>query len=64
MEWLGLLFDATLAADILFDFAPAGVSEFEVLGIDPGLGLDPDNTTAFITALTFEGRCRPECGWN
>jgi PEP-CTERM motif len=26
-----------------------------VLGIDPSLGLDPENTTAFITALTFEG---------
>jgi hypothetical protein len=26
-----------------------------VLGIDPSLGLDPNNTTAFITALTFEG---------
>jgi hypothetical protein len=30
------------------------VSEFEVLGIDPNLGLDPNNPTAFITALTFE----------
>lgn len=46
--------DTTLASDTLFDFAPGGVNEFEVLGIDPGLGLDPDNTTAFITALTFE----------
>jgi hypothetical protein len=44
-----------LDADTLFDFAPGGVSEFEVLGIDPDLGLDPDNATAFITALTFEG---------
>jgi PEP-CTERM motif len=25
-----------------------------VLGIDPDLGLDPENTTAFITGLTFE----------
>jgi hypothetical protein len=24
-----------------------------VLGIDPNLGLDPDNTTAFVTELTF-----------
>lgn len=54
--WNGsaFVFDTTLAADTLFDFGPGGVSEFEVLGIDPALGLDPDNTTAFITALTFE----------
>jgi hypothetical protein len=39
----------------VFDFATGGVSEFEVLGIDPKLGLDPNNTTAFITGLTFEG---------
>jgi hypothetical protein len=38
----------------VFDFAPGGVSEFEVLGIDPNLGLDPTNPIAFITALTFE----------
>ena len=55
--WNGsaFIFDTTLAADTLFDFAPGGVSEFEVLGIDPQLGLDPTNTTAFVTALTFEG---------
>jgi hypothetical protein len=54
--WNGtaFVFDTTLAADTLFDFASGGVNEFEVLGIDPDLGLDPDNTTAFITALTFE----------
>lgn len=55
--WNGsaFVFDTTLGADTLFDFADGGVSEFEVLGIDPSLGLDPDNATAFITALTFEG---------
>ncbi len=55
--WNGtaFVFDTTLAANTLFDFAPGGVSEFEVRGIDPGLGLDPNNTTAFVTALTFEG---------
>jgi hypothetical protein len=55
--WNGsaFVFDTTLAADTVFDFAPGGVSEFEVLGIDPNLGLDPENTTAFITGLTFEG---------
>ena len=55
--WNGaaFVFDTTLAAEIPFDFADGGVSEFEVLGIDPSLELDPDNGTAFITALTFEG---------
>jgi hypothetical protein len=54
--WNGsaFVFDTTLAANTVFDFAPGGVSEFEVLGINPNLGLDPENTTAFITALTFE----------
>jgi len=55
--WNGsaFIFDTTLAADTVFPFATGGVSEFEVLGIDPNLGLDPENTTAFITGLTFEG---------
>ena len=57
--WNGsaFVFDTALATDKVFNFdnvVPGGVSEFEVLGIDPGLGLDPDNTTAFITGLTFE----------
>ena len=54
--WNGssFVFDTTLAADTVFDFAAGGVSKFEVLGIDPGLGLDPDNATAFITDLTYE----------
>jgi hypothetical protein len=55
-RWNGtaFVFDTTLAAGMPLDFADGGVSEFEVLGIDPSLGLDPDNTTAFVTALTFE----------
>jgi PEP-CTERM motif len=57
--WNGsaFVFDTTLAADKVYDFdsvMPGGVSEFEVLGIDPNVGLDPENTTAFITGLTFE----------
>ena len=54
--WNGstFVFDTTLAADTVFDFTSGGVSEFEVLGIDPSLRLDPENTTAFITGLTFE----------
>jgi hypothetical protein len=55
--WNGaaFVFDTTLAADTLFSFGSTGVSEFEVLGIDPNLDLDPTNPTAFVTALTFEG---------
>ncbi len=49
------IFDTLLAANTVFNFAQGGVSKFEVLGIDPALGLDPNNTTAFVTALTFEG---------
>jgi hypothetical protein len=49
------VFDATLAANTLFNFGGTGVSQFEVLGIDPSLGLDPNNPVAFVTALTFEG---------
>jgi hypothetical protein len=49
------VFDTLLAANTNFDFGPGGASKFEVLGIDPALLLDPLNTTAFITALTFEG---------
>jgi PEP-CTERM motif len=45
--------DTTLAGGQLFNFGGGGVSEFEVLGINPGV--DPTNPLAFITALTFEG---------
>jgi hypothetical protein len=47
--------DTTLAANTLFNFGANGVNQFEVLGIDPSLGLDPNNPVAFVTALTFEG---------
>lgn len=55
--WNGssFVFDTLLNPDTVFNFGPGGVSEFEVLGIDPSLGLDPFNTTSFITAVTFVG---------
>jgi hypothetical protein len=55
-SWDGtsFVFDTMLAAGTLHDFVGDGVSKFEVLGIDPSLDLDPTNSTAFITALTFE----------
>jgi hypothetical protein len=56
LVWDGTAFvtaDASLAPDTVFDFGTGGVSEFEVLGIDPGLGLDPNDASAFVTDLTF-----------
>jgi hypothetical protein len=46
-------FDTTIAADTTFTFASGGVSEFEVLGIAPSVGLNPNSATAFVTQLTF-----------
>jgi hypothetical protein len=48
-------FDTDLAPNTVFNFAPGGVSEFEVLGIDPSLGTNPDDPNAFVAGLTFEG---------
>jgi hypothetical protein len=50
------MFDTLLAANTLFDFGALGVDRFEVLGIDPSLGLDPNNPVAFVTSLTFTGQ--------
>lgn len=49
----GYTFAQDLFANTLFTFAPGGVSKFEILGIDPSLGLDPNNSTAFVTQVTF-----------
>lgn len=38
---------------VVFDFGAGGVSEFGVRGIDVAAGLDPANTQAFVTGLTF-----------
>lgn len=43
---------------VSFDFGPSGVDEFKVLGIEVGAMLDPTNTQAFITGLTFLGNGR------
>jgi len=55
--WNGtsFIFAQQLAADTLFNFGPGGVGKFEVLGIDASLGLDPANSTAFVTQVTFTG---------
>lgn len=36
-----------------YDFGGEGVGAFRILGIEPGLGLDPYDTTAFVTGLWF-----------
>jgi hypothetical protein len=55
--WNGskFVFDTTVSADSTFQFAAGGVSEFEILGIDPSVGLNPNSATDFVTQLTFVG---------
>jgi hypothetical protein len=55
IEWDGGLETAFVSGGQVFDFTGAGVSNFEVNGIDLANGLSPTNPTAFVTALTFEG---------
>jgi hypothetical protein len=43
------------AAGAVFDFGQGGVSRFRVTGIEISAGLDPTDTTAFVTGLTFAG---------
>lgn len=52
-QWLLLADD--WAAGNAFSFAAGGVSQFRVLGIEISAGLNPANTTAFVTGLTFAG---------
>ncbi len=55
--WNGtaFVFAQQLGANTLYNFGPGGVSRFEVLGIDASLGLDPNNSTAFVSQVTFTG---------
>ncbi|TFW29126.1 nidogen-like domain-containing protein [Massilia horti] len=39
----------------IYTFGPDGIRGFRVLGIDVDAGLDPANTQAFVTGLTFTG---------
>lgn len=45
-DWLG---------GTAFDFGLGGVSRFRVTGIETSAALDPANTTAFVTGLSFTG---------
>ena len=47
------VFDGDLGPDAVFNFGPSGVSEFEVLGIDPGV--DASQPTSFVTRVSFVG---------
>jgi PEP-CTERM motif len=40
-------------AGVQYFFPAGGVSEFTVTGIDPSADLDPADTSAFVTGLTF-----------
>lgn len=44
-----------LLGGVPFDFGSSGRDRFRVLGIETSAGLDPANTTAFITGVTFIG---------
>ena len=54
IEWDNGLDTAFVLGGHTFDFTGPGVSIFDVLGIDRANGLNPQDPTAFITALTFE----------
>lgn len=43
------------AGGATFDFGVAGLTGFRVGGIEVSAGLDPTDTTAFVTGLTFTG---------
>jgi hypothetical protein len=47
-----------LPAGFTYVFDPSGVERFRVLGITKAAELSPDDTTAFITELTFTGTGR------
>ncbi len=50
-----LVFATALAGGQTYDFGVGGVSFFEVTGINTAANLNPLDTTAFVTALTFTG---------
>jgi len=38
---------------VAFSFGGGGLNCFEVRGIEPSAGIDPNNVTGFVTGLTF-----------
>lgn len=51
-------FARTLQAGMEFDFGDGGVNRFRVLGIETSAGIDPSDTTAFITGVSFTANGR------
>ncbi len=49
------IFATAITGGFNYTFADGGVNRFRVLGIEPTADLDPSNTSAFITGLTFTG---------
>lgn len=47
--------EVTLDAGVQYFFPMGGVDAFTVTGIDPAAELDPADTSAFVTGLTFAG---------
>ncbi len=45
--------DIDILSGVEFDFGIDGVDRFAIWGIEPDLGLDPMDATAFVTGLTF-----------
>ena len=51
-DWV---FSNQITGGVEYFFAPGGIDRFRILGIETNAGLDPNNTLAFTTGLTFEG---------
>lgn len=47
------VFSSSITGGSEYDFAPGGVSQFRILGIEESLAIDPNNPNAFVTGLTF-----------
>ena len=45
--------DVDLTGGVPYPFATGGVNRFGIRGIETSAGLDPGNTSAFVTGLTF-----------
>lgn len=52
---IAVLLADDIAGGAMFDFGVDGVGFFRVTGIETSAAIDPANTTAFITGLTFTG---------
>ena len=50
---LEYMFKTLVSANTEYLFDSGGVDRFRILGIETGLGLDPEDPTAFVTGLSF-----------